>query len=101
MQIGPRSDDFEQPNTVTPAERFLADMPDTYYRLSEAAELCSVHPNTLRRLLKNPKIKAPSKQMTHGGFRMYLYTLEDIEELREYFKEKAWARERSRSHLGK
>lgn len=84
MKLEPRKGRFsrEQP---TPVDRIMADLPGVYYRLSEVGLMLNVSNTTLRRLLKKEEITAPSKIVTRGGLRMYLYTPEDVEELRKYF----------------
>lgn len=84
-ELGDRKGSFKM-ETVTPVDRVMAELPGVYYRLSEVAEMVGVHHKTLRRLIRKGVTKAPSKQFTRGGMRMYLYTPEDIEELKEHFK---------------
>ena len=42
--------------------------------------------NTLRRLIRKGKTKAPSFQLTRGGMQMYLYTSDDVQEIKDYYR---------------
>lgn len=72
-------------NKLTPVDRLLADLDGTYYRVSEVAEALNRSSNTIRRLINKPGIKAPSYTLKQGGMEIYLYTPDDLEELRIYF----------------
>lgn len=73
-------------NQMSPVDREIAKLDGVYYKLREAAPLVGVSPTTLRRLLSSDEVKAPSKELLLGQMVVYLYTPEDIEELREYYR---------------
>jgi hypothetical protein len=82
----PRSEATIKQPWITPVDRKLADLPPgKYYKLSEVKEILGVSEAWMRRRLKNPNLKAPSMVMPMGeSAGVYLYTQEDIEELRRY-----------------
>lgn len=43
---------------------------------------------TLRRAMYNKRVKAPSFEVWEGKMKVYAYTADDIQELREYFSPK-------------
>lgn len=53
--------------------------------VSEVAKILDKSQITIRRAMYDKKVNAPSKQVKQGGMTVYLYSPEDIEELREYF----------------
>lgn len=69
----------------TPVDRIMASLDGTYYRLSEVAKMVNRSPNTVRRTIGKPGIHAPSYQVKQGGLEIYLYTPDDVEELRKHF----------------
>ena len=82
--ITPRSEGEKKP-FISPADRLIAEQEGLYYKLSEAADLVGKSQNTLRRLMRSKKVKAPSYEIKQGDMTMYLYTAEDIEEIRNYY----------------
>lgn len=78
---------------ISPIERAVAE--SGCFRLSEAADMLSVAPITLRRLLKSEDVKAPSRELVRGGYKTYLYTPEDIKELQRYFDARSTIQKRS------
>lgn len=84
MKPEPRVGTFSGPPS-TPADRIMAELPGVYYRLTEVAAMLNVSESTLRRHIRKGVSKAPSQQIVHGGMRMYLYTPDDVEELRRLF----------------
>lgn len=85
-QVEPRGE-IEQEPVVSPADRLVSNLEGTFYKLTEAAEILEVSPTTLRRLMRRPDtgLKAPSYQITQGNMKVYLYSQDDINELRVYF----------------
>lgn len=85
-QVEPRGE-IEQESIVSPADRLVSNLDGTFYKLTEAAELLDVSPTTLRRLMRKPNtgLKAPSYQITQGSMKVYLYSVDDLNELRVYF----------------
>lgn len=70
----------------SPIDLAIARLDGTYYKMSEAAKLVGVSQITLRRLLDNESVKAPSEELVMGKVVTYLYTPEDIKELKEHFR---------------
>lgn len=70
----------------SPIDLAIARLDGTYYKMSEAAKLVGVSQITLRRLLDNEDVKAPSEELVMGKAVTYLYTPEDIRELKEHFR---------------
>lgn len=70
----------------TPVDRLMADLPGVFYKLSEVAQMLGLSEVTLRRLIRKGVTTAPSHTLRHGGMQMYLYTPEDVEELRRYYQ---------------
>lgn len=91
--MNPRAPVTEAQRRISPIERAVAET--GYLRLSEAAEILDVAPITLRRLLKNPDISAPSSEISRGGYKTYLYTPEDLKELQGYFKDRTQIKKRN------
>lgn len=73
---------------VSPAARLVSALDGQYYMLSEVAEILGKDPMTLRRAMYNNRVKAPSYEVMEGKMKVYVYTAEDIAELREYFAPK-------------
>lgn len=73
---------------VSPAARLVSNLDGQYYLLSEVAEILGKDPMTLRRAMYNNRVKAPSYEVWEGKMKVYAYTADDIQELREYFAPK-------------
>ncbi len=73
---------------VTPADRMISNLDGKYWRISEVAADLGVSQSTLRRLAAKGAVKAPSYIVRQGGMSMYLYTEDDLHELKDYFKNK-------------
>lgn len=73
---------------ASPAEQFVRNLDGEYYLLSEAAEILGVAKNTLRRLIVTDKVKAPSYIDSLGKMKFYIFSKEDIEEVRQYYEGK-------------
>lgn len=78
-----REGKISHPNKITPADRIMAEVGGDYLRLSEVAEYLGVSTKTMRRWIGKKGVKAPSYVIEHGGMTMYVYTPEDVKELRE------------------
>lgn len=50
---------------------------------SEVAETLGVSTNLVRKWVKDPEIKAPTYEVPYGKNKIYLFTPEDVEELRK------------------
>lgn len=70
----------------SPADQLLSDLDGDYMKLTDVAAVVGVHQETLRRLCRTEKVNAPSKAVKQGGMIMYLFTPEDVLELKQYFK---------------
>lgn len=83
--ISPRDPEQEKETFLSPADRLVADLPRPYYKLSDVAKILNKSPATIRRLMRGKKVKAPSYKIEQGGMLVYLFTPEDIEEIRAYY----------------
>jgi hypothetical protein len=85
-KVEPR-DEVAHETKVSPADRLVSNLDGTFYKLTEAAEIVGVSATTLRRLMRrsNTGLKAPSFQIRQGEMLVYLYSADDIDELRVYF----------------
>lgn len=93
MRIEKREENFAPRNKLTSADRIMAQLDGTYYRLSEVSDILGVSKNKLRKMLHVKEVSAPSYKLRHGGMDMYLYTQADIDELRDYFDRKPHAKD--------
>ena len=75
---------------LTPAEMYINQLDGEYYRLSEVAEQVGISPQTLRRLIKSPKkkVNAPSYVGHQGNMPIYVFSKEDLEEIRDYYQKR-------------
>jgi hypothetical protein len=78
--------DVKAETRVSPANRILQELEGEYYSMRQTAEMVGVHIETLRRLCRTDRIKAPSKATRQGKLVIYLFTPEDVEEVRDYFE---------------
>lgn len=85
-EVEPR-EEAARSDKVSPADRLVSNLEGTYYKLTEAAKIVGVSPTTLRRLMKLPNtgVKAPSFQIVQGEMLVYLFTEDDIAELKRHF----------------
>lgn len=74
----------------SPAELILASLDGDYKVMREMAARYGVHIETMRRLAKTDKVKAPSKAVQSGDMTIYLFTPEDVAEVDEYFSKKGY-----------
>jgi hypothetical protein len=72
----------------SPAARILESLDGEYYSMRQTAEMCDVHIETLRRLCRTSRVNAPSKATRIGKLVIYLFTPEDVEEVKAYFSGK-------------
>ena len=71
--------------TVDPATRFVRALPGDYFMLREAAQACGVSQFTLRKFIADDVPECtPSKYTMFGRVKIYLYTDEDIDSIKEY-----------------
>jgi hypothetical protein len=73
---------------ASPAARLVSGLDGQYYLVTEVAEMLGKDPMTIRRAMYSKKVKAPSFEVKQGKMKVYLYTPEDIQELREHFSPK-------------
>lgn len=73
---------------VSPADKLISKLDGTYYKMSEVSEILGISTRVLRRLLKDPTLSAPSLVYRKGKLFIYLYTPEDVEDLRRRFASK-------------
>jgi hypothetical protein len=75
---------------ATPAETYVRNLPGVNYLLSEVAEIVGLNSHTIRRLIKAnpPRVKAPSYVGQLGKQQIYIFTEEDVEEIRSYYARK-------------
>jgi hypothetical protein len=68
---------------LPPVMRMVAELPGgPYFLISQTHKLTGVPVATLRRWMRNKVTKAPSKQVNFGGLTVYLYTQDDIREIK-------------------
>lgn len=74
---------------ASPADRLVSNLPGKWWKLTEAAEALEVSPTTLRRLMrrKGTGLAAPSYKISQGEMVVYLYSADDIQELRSYLSQ--------------
>lgn len=74
----------------TPARRYIDSLDGEYYLLSEAAAMVGISQQTLRRLIRraDKTVRAPSYKGHQGKMEIYIFSAEDIEELKEYYSTK-------------
>lgn len=74
--------------SLDPTTRFVRSLDGDYFMLREAAEMLGVHHRTLRTLIRDfgDQELGPSFVAYMGKVRIYLYTREDIEAIREHLE---------------
>lgn len=73
---------------ASPAARLVSNLDGQYYLLTEVATILEKDPMTIRRAMYKKQVKAPSYETWRGKMKVYLYTPDDIQELREHFAAK-------------
>jgi len=76
----------------SPAQLILESLDGDYKTYSEMATRYGVHIETLRRLCRSDKVKAPSDAVESGEMIIYLFNADDVKELDTYFELKGWSR---------
>lgn len=100
-RASPVSDSLREPQTAevvprqehpkggaSPAARLVSELDGEYFMVSEVAEILGKDARTIRRAMYNKRVNAPSYETRQGNMRVYLYTQDDIQELRDYFATK-------------
>lgn len=83
--------DVERPQRVSPMTRLLNSVEGDYWISKQVAKHLGVHNETIRRVTKKytdegkKVVKAPSKALKAGGTVIYLYDMDDVVELEDYF----------------
>jgi hypothetical protein len=78
--------DVKAESRTSPAQRIIDSLDGEFYTMRQTAEMCGVHIETLRRLCRTPRVSAPSKATKSGKMVIYLFTPEDVEEVKDYFE---------------
>lgn len=78
-------DEIKAESRTSPAQRIIDSLDGEFYTMRQAAEMCGVHIETMRRVCRTPRVKAPSKATKSGKMVIYLFTPDDIEEVQNYF----------------
>lgn len=89
MTLRPRNEgELITSDRITPAEAFVRSLGEGHYLLSEVADKVGVAQQTLRRLIRDPdkKIKAPSFIGHQGKMPIYVFTEEDVAEIRAHYQ---------------
>lgn len=68
-----------------PAKLLLEQLDGDYMIMSQLAERYGVHIETIRRLARGTRLKAPSEAAQQGGMTIYLFNIDDVKELDDYF----------------
>jgi DNA-binding transcriptional MerR regulator len=69
---------------MSAVKRHVLTLPGTHYTRREAARILGVTPDTLRYLIGRHDLRAPSKRTHMGKNAIYLYSPDDLEELRGF-----------------
>lgn len=80
--------DVQTETRTSPAQRIIDSLDGDYLTMRQTAELCGVHIETMRRLCRTPRVNAPSKATKSGKLVIYLFTPEDVEEVKAYFSDR-------------
>lgn len=71
---------------MDPPTRFVRSLDGEYFMLREAAEIVGISSQALRKTVHDTTINVPSFWVKFGKLKIYLYTREDIEEIRAWLK---------------
>jgi len=82
------ADEIKGETRISPAQRIIDSLDGDFKTMRQTAELVGVHIETLRRLCRTPRVKAPSKATKQGKLVIYLFTPEDVEEVKAYFNQR-------------
>lgn len=74
-----------RPERKSPAEQMVDALDGDYYTIKQTAEICGVSLETCRRLLRSPKVKAPTDVLVRGRMHIWLLTEADLVEVARYF----------------
>jgi hypothetical protein len=71
---------------MDPSTRFVRSLDGEYFMLREAAEILGISSQALRKTVHDKTINAPSFWVMFGKLKIYLYTRDDVEEIRAWLK---------------
>lgn len=71
---------------TSPVQDYVRNLGEDYKTTQEVADALGISANYVRKLAKDDRFKAPSYVAPFGNKKVYLYTPEDVKELREYLK---------------
>lgn len=80
----------------SPAQVILESLDGDFKTMRDMADRYGVHIETMRRLCRATKpdgsyrVKAPSAAVQSGEMTIYLFTVEDVDELDEYYRNKGY-----------
>lgn len=86
--MNPRVYDVSEVQTesrTSPAQRVIDKLDGEYYTMRQTAQMCGVHIETLRRLCRTDRVGAPTKATKAGKMVIYLFTPDDVQEVKDYF----------------
>lgn len=81
------AEEVENKRRISPMQSIIDEIKEQgeFYTMRETAVILGVHIETLRRLCRSDRVKAPSQAAKIGKLVIYLFTPEDHEELKNYF----------------
>jgi len=71
---------------MDPSTRFVRSLEGEFFLLREAAGMLGISTQALRKTVHDKSVAAPSFWVMFGKLKIYLYTREDVDELRAWFK---------------
>ena len=69
---------------TSPVTEYVRSLGNDYRTTQEVADVLGVSPNTVRKFAKDPDLKAPTYLAPFGKTVVYLYTTEDVDELKAH-----------------
>lgn len=80
--------DVQAQSRTSPAQRIIESLDGDFKTMRQTAQEVGVHIETLRRLCRTDRVKAPSKATKSGKLVIYLFTPEDVQEVKDYFSDR-------------
>ena len=81
---------LHRPESTSPLAKYVNELSGrdgvAYFLVGEAADIVGRSTDTLTRWRRENRVKAPSVEVSFGGYRLFLYTEADIRELQAYAK---------------
>jgi len=81
--------DIDVSKRMDPSTRFVRSLDGEYFMLREVAAMLGISTQSLRKTVPNKSIEAPSFWVMFGKLKIYLYTRDDIDELRKHLEERS------------